>query len=86
MQLRKCFRNDQQSMVEEGKMLIEYATMNAIAIRKILKKYDKVWAHQLIVYKSSFSKSNVIVLYQLMKLFAPFLSSAGAWLWKWQAL
>lgn len=42
MQLRKCFRNDQQSMVEEGKMLIEYATMNAIAIRKILKKYDKV--------------------------------------------
>lgn len=29
-------------MVEEGKMLIDYATMNAIAIRKILKKYDKV--------------------------------------------
>ncbi|PON44930.1 Cdk-activating kinase assembly factor [Parasponia andersonii] len=42
LQLRKCFKNDQQSMVEEGKMLIEYATMNAIAIRKILKKYDKV--------------------------------------------
>ncbi|KAF4369050.1 hypothetical protein CsatB_019499 [Cannabis sativa] len=42
MQLRKCFKNDQQNMVEEGKMLIEYATMNAIAIRKILKKYDKI--------------------------------------------
>ncbi|EXC03806.1 putative E3 ubiquitin-protein ligase BAH1-like 1 [Morus notabilis] len=42
LQLRKCFRNDQQAMVEEGKMLIDYAAMNAIAIRKILKKYDKV--------------------------------------------
>jgi Ni,Fe-hydrogenase I large subunit len=29
-------------MAEEGRMLIEYVTMNAIAIRKILKKYDKV--------------------------------------------
>ena len=44
VQLRKCFKNDQQTLVEEGKMLIEYATMNAIAIRKILKKYDKVRA------------------------------------------
>uniref|UniRef100_A0A6N2NKS7 RING-type E3 ubiquitin transferase n=1 Tax=Salix viminalis TaxID=40686 RepID=A0A6N2NKS7_SALVM len=40
--LRQCFTNDQQNMVEEGRMLIEYVTMNAIAIRKILKKYDKV--------------------------------------------
>ena len=36
MQLRKCFKNDRQTMVEEGMMLIEYATMNAVAIRKIL--------------------------------------------------
>lgn len=42
LQVRKCFKNDHQTMVEEGKTLIEYATMNAIAIRKILKKYDKV--------------------------------------------
>lgn len=42
MRLRHCFKNDQQAMVLEGWMLIEYATMNALAIRKILKKYDKV--------------------------------------------
>ncbi|GMY14375.1 probable E3 ubiquitin-protein ligase BAH1-like isoform X1 [Fagus crenata] len=42
MRLRHCFKNDQQAMVLEGWMLIEYATMNALAIRKILKKYDKI--------------------------------------------
>ncbi|RVW96422.1 putative E3 ubiquitin-protein ligase BAH1-like 1 [Vitis vinifera] len=31
-----------QTIAEEGRMLIDYVTMNAIAIRKILKKYDKV--------------------------------------------
>lgn len=39
---RPCFKGDQQVLLEEGRMLIEYVTMNAIAIRKILKKYDKV--------------------------------------------
>lgn len=42
LRVRQCFKNDQQAMIEEGRMLIEYVTMNAIAIRKILKKYDKV--------------------------------------------
>ncbi|KAJ4834098.1 hypothetical protein Tsubulata_027194 [Turnera subulata] len=42
LRLRHCFKNDRQSLLEEGRMLIEYITMNAIAIRKILKKYDKV--------------------------------------------
>ncbi|EEF38322.1 ubiquitin-protein ligase, putative [Ricinus communis] len=42
LRLRHCFRNDQQAMVEEGRMLIKYVTMNSIAILKILKKYDKV--------------------------------------------
>nr|XP_023874146.1 probable E3 ubiquitin-protein ligase BAH1-like [Quercus suber] len=42
LNLRRCFRNDQQAMVLEGWMLIEYALMNAIAIKKILKKYDKI--------------------------------------------
>ncbi|XP_059669851.1 probable E3 ubiquitin-protein ligase BAH1-like [Cornus florida] len=42
LRLRQCFANDQQAMVQEGQMLIEYVMMNAIAIRKILKKYDKV--------------------------------------------
>lgn len=40
--LRRCFKNDHQAMVQEGLMLIEYISMNAIAIHKILKKYDKV--------------------------------------------
>ncbi|KAL3532208.1 hypothetical protein ACH5RR_005729 [Cinchona calisaya] len=40
--LCQCFKNDQQVMVQEGRILFEYVTMNALAIRKILKKYDKV--------------------------------------------
>lgn len=42
LRIRQCFKNDQQAMIEEGRVLIEYIAMNAIAIRKILKKYDKV--------------------------------------------
>lgn len=37
-----CFEDDQQILIQEGRMLLDYVTMNAIAIRKILKKYDKV--------------------------------------------
>lgn len=40
--LRHCFTDDQQVMIQEGRLLLDYVTMNAIAIRKILKKYDKV--------------------------------------------
>lgn len=40
--LRHCFADDQQVMIQEGRMLLDYVTMNAIAISKILKKYDKV--------------------------------------------
>ncbi|KAG9130965.1 hypothetical protein Leryth_006731 [Lithospermum erythrorhizon] len=39
---RQCFRNDHQAMVQECGLLIKYVAMNAIAMRKILKKYDKV--------------------------------------------
>ncbi|XP_021680339.2 probable E3 ubiquitin-protein ligase BAH1-like isoform X3 [Hevea brasiliensis] len=42
LRLRQCFKNNQQAMVEEGWMLIEYITMSATAIDKILNKYDKV--------------------------------------------
>ncbi|CAN0927463.1 Probable E3 ubiquitin-protein ligase BAH1-like 1 [Linum grandiflorum] len=42
LRVRQCFRDDKLAMAEEGRMLMEYVTMNAIAIRKILKKYDKV--------------------------------------------
>ncbi|KAI3922678.1 hypothetical protein MKW92_027984, partial [Papaver armeniacum] len=41
LRIRHCFTNDQQIMIQQGRMLIDYVTMNAIAIRKILKKYDK---------------------------------------------
>jgi E3 ubiquitin-protein ligase BAH len=40
--IRRCFIDDHQLMAQEGRMLLNYVTMNAIAIRKILKKYDKV--------------------------------------------
>lgn len=39
--LWRCFSN-QGEMMQEGRLLIDYVLMNAIAIRKILKKYDKV--------------------------------------------
>ncbi|KAM7274898.1 hypothetical protein ACFE04_016764 [Oxalis oulophora] len=42
LHLRQCFKHDQLDLVQEGQLLIEYVTMNSIAIRKILKKYDKV--------------------------------------------
>ncbi|XP_020681457.1 probable E3 ubiquitin-protein ligase BAH1-like 1 [Dendrobium catenatum] len=40
--LSHCFSDDQQTSVQEVRMLLDYVTMNAVAIRKILKKYDKV--------------------------------------------
>ncbi|KAH0887074.1 hypothetical protein HID58_063170, partial [Brassica napus] len=42
MRLRRCFTDEKQALIHEGHILIQYITMNAIAIRKILKKYDKV--------------------------------------------
>lgn len=42
LRLRHCFKNDKELMAEQSRMLVEYVAMNAIAMRKILKKYDKV--------------------------------------------
>lgn len=42
LRLRQCFKNDKELMVQQSRMLVEYVAMNAIAMRKILKKYDKV--------------------------------------------
>lgn len=44
--IRHCFINDHQAMVQEGRMLIQYVTMNVLAIQKILKKYDRVHSSQ----------------------------------------
>eukprot|EP01018_Ginkgo_biloba_P011090 Gb_14146 [translate_table: standard] len=40
--LRHCFADDHLAMIQECQSLLSYVAMNAIAIRKILKKYDKV--------------------------------------------
>ncbi|GJS03334.1 probable E3 ubiquitin-protein ligase BAH1-like protein [Tanacetum coccineum] len=37
-----CFKDDQEALLHKGLILIQFAVMNAIALRKILKKYDKV--------------------------------------------
>lgn len=42
LRLRQCFKSDMGALDQEGRILIEYISMNAIAMRKILKKYDKV--------------------------------------------
>ncbi|CAK8544198.1 unnamed protein product [Lathyrus sativus] len=42
LRLRQCFKNDKEALSQEGRILIEYISMNAIAMRKILKKYDKL--------------------------------------------
>lgn len=64
LRVRQCFKNDQQAMVEEGRMLIEYVTMNATAIRKILKKYDKVWHfNSVFVFWNAECWLTLIILY-----------------------
>ena len=36
------FKGNHTALIQEGQDLVTYALINAIAIRKILKKYDKV--------------------------------------------
>lgn len=42
LKLKGKFKGNHTVLVQEGKDLVTYALINAIAIRKILKKYDKV--------------------------------------------
>ncbi|EFJ28180.1 hypothetical protein SELMODRAFT_94393 [Selaginella moellendorffii] len=42
LRMRHNFGGDHGAMIYQGRNLVNYASMNAIAIRKILKKYDKV--------------------------------------------
>lgn len=39
---RQCFTSPHNGKAQECQMLVEYVMMNAVAMRKILKKYDKV--------------------------------------------
>lgn len=41
--MQSCFKSNKPVSVQEGMMLTDYITANAIAIRKLLKKYDKVF-------------------------------------------
>ncbi|KAI3791633.1 hypothetical protein L2E82_05492 [Cichorium intybus] len=40
--LFQCFKDDHEALVHKGLVLIQFVVINAIALRKILKKYDKV--------------------------------------------
>lgn len=52
--LRQCFASPQEATAQECRMLVEYVTMNAVAMRKILKKYDKVSISVLVVIITKF--------------------------------
>jgi E3 ubiquitin-protein ligase BAH len=42
MKLRRKMAGDTANMIQVGNMLVSYGCMNSLAVRKILKKYDKV--------------------------------------------
>jgi len=49
------FQGNHTALIQEGKDLVTYALINATAIRKILKKYDKVCLYFLLP-RTSFNK------------------------------
>ncbi|KAK1398865.1 RING-type E3 ubiquitin transferase [Heracleum sosnowskyi] len=66
----KCFiwfkykiQGNDVALVQEGKDLVSYALINATAMRKILKKYDKVhYSNQGQVFKSQVQKMHIEIL------------------------
>lgn len=42
LRLKSSRPQDREAMIQEGQVLLSYAFLNATAVRKILKKYDKV--------------------------------------------
>jgi E3 ubiquitin-protein ligase BAH len=48
LMLKGKSKGNHTTLIHEGKELVTYALINALAIRKILKKYDKVFKFLLI--------------------------------------
>ncbi|KAJ6972956.1 E3 ubiquitin-protein ligase BAH1-like 1 isoform X1 [Populus alba x Populus x berolinensis] len=62
---RKYFmlQKDHAALIQEGKDLVTYALINAIAVRKILKKYDKIhYSKQGQAFKSKAQSMHIEIL------------------------
>ncbi|KAE8009493.1 hypothetical protein FH972_005927 [Carpinus fangiana] len=56
-------QNNHVTLIQEGKDLVTYALINAVAIRKILKKYDKVhYSNQGQAFKSQAQSKHIEIL------------------------
>ncbi|XP_059440100.1 probable E3 ubiquitin-protein ligase BAH1-like 1 [Corylus avellana] len=56
-------QNNHVTLIQEGKDLVTYALINAVAIRKILKKYDKVhYSKQGKAFKSQAQSKHIEIL------------------------
>eukprot|EP00246_Nothoceros_aenigmaticus_P018251 TRINITY_DN9479_c0_g2_i2.p1 TRINITY_DN9479_c0_g2~~TRINITY_DN9479_c0_g2_i2.p1 ORF type:complete len:353 (-),score=38.02 TRINITY_DN9479_c0_g2_i2:25-1083(-) len=59
LKLRNRPAAENMAMIEEGRTLVSYASINAMAIRKILKKYDKV---HCVVAEQTSPKSTLLAM------------------------